>query len=247
MNGYKKEMSSNYGKSSEVLGPIALVAKDIHKKFDGHSVLEKENVSINYGDKIGLVGTNGSGKTTLIKILAGIEPPDRGKVISNAITIGYLPQDFTIESERTVFEVATQGVSNLIKALDEFEFMSKNYQVDDPSYVSKYNYLLNLLQSNNAFDLPEKVVAALNYLNVGREIDSKVSTLSGGQTMRLALARILISKPNILLLDEPTNHLDLHANLWLREFLSEWSGGLLVVSHDRDFLNDGFLFFPNQR
>jgi ATPase subunit of ABC transporter with duplicated ATPase domains len=201
-------------------------------------ILDRVSVSVNPRDRIGLVGTNGSGKTTLLRILTGLEQPDRGSVSREGITIGYLAQDFTMDGEKTVYEVATEGVTHLVKALEEFEAMSSDYRGDDPKFVSRYDQLLNLLQDNNAFSLQEHVQIVLKHLNVGREMDAKVSTLSGGQTMRLALARMFISKPDILILDEPTNHLDLRANLWLREFLSEWQGGLLVVSHDRDFLNE---------
>lgn len=237
MSGYNREMLSPIG-SGEFLNPKPLVATNIHKEYDKRVILDGVSVSINPGDRIGLIGTNGSGKTTLLRILTGVEQPDRGSVSREGITIGYLAQDFTMDGERTIYEVATEGIAHLVKALDEFEAMSSDYQADDPNFVSRYDQLLNLLQYYDAFNLQEVVQAVLKHLGVGREIDAKVSTLSGGQIMRLALARILISKPDILILDEPTNHLDLHANLWLREFISEWQGGLLVVSHDRDFLNE---------
>jgi len=237
MSGYNKEMLNPIG-SGEFLNPKPLVATDIHKEYGERVVLDRVSVSVNPRDRIGLVGANGSGKTTLLRILTGMEQPDRGSVSKEGITIGYLAQDFTMDGEKTVYEVVTEGVTHLVKAREEFEAMSLDYQGDDPKFVSRYDQLLNLLQDNNAFSLQENVQTVLKHLNVGREMDAKVSTLSGGQTMKLAFARMLISKPDILILDEPTNHLDLHANLWLREFLSGWQGGLLVVSHDRDFLNE---------
>ncbi len=237
MSGYNKEMLSRIG-SKEFLNPKPLIATDIHKEYGERVVLDRVSVSVNPGDRIGLVGSNGAGKTTLLRILTGVEQPDRGSVSREGITIGYLAQDFTMDEEKTVYEVATEGIAHLVKVSEEFEAMSSDYKADDPNFVSKYDQLLNLLQDNNAFNLQADIQTILKHLGVGREIDAKVSTLSGGQTMRLALARILISKPDILILDEPTNHLDLHANLWLREFISEWQGGLLVVSHDRDFLNE---------
>jgi len=237
MSGYNKEMLNLIG-SGEFLNPKPLVTTDIHKEYGERVVLDKVSVSINPRDRIGLVGINGSGKTTLLRILTGVEQPDRGSISKEGITIGYLAQDFTMDGEKTVYEVATEDVAHLVRASEEFEVMSSDYRADDPNFVSKYDQLLNLLQENNAFNLQENVQAVLKHLGIGREMDAKVSTLSGGQTMRLALAKILISKPDILILDEPTNHLDLHANLWLREFISEWQGRLLVVSHDRDFLNE---------
>jgi len=237
MSGYNKEMLNPFG-SGEYINLKPLVATDIHKEYGERVVLNKETVSINSGDRIGLVGANGVGKTTLIRILTGEEPPDSGRVLNEGLRIGYLAQNFTVDGEKTVYEVATEGAIHLVNALEEFEAKSSEYQAQDLDFVARYDHLLSLLQANDAFDLPEKVQTVLEHLGVGREMDSKVSTLSGGQIMRLALARILISKPDILMLDEPTNHLDLHANLWLREFLAEWQGGLLVVSHDRDFLNE---------
>lgn len=143
-----------------------------------------------------------------------------------------------MDENKTTYEVATEGVAHLVKALDEFVTMSSNYHTENADFTSRYDRLLELLQENDAFNLKDKAQIVLDSLGVGHKLDSKVATLSGGQFMRLALARILISKPDILLLDEPTNHLDLHANLWLRQFLNNWQGGLLIVSHDRDFLNE---------
>lgn len=236
--GYNKEMLNIVNKKSENLNLKPLVATGLHKEYGERVILNNESLSINTGDKIGLVGLNGSGKTTLIKILAGLDLPDNGKVSNKEVQIGYLAQDYTMDSNKTVYEVATEGVSNLIEALDKFNTMSTNYEADNPNFTTKYDTLLNLLQTNNAFDLSETVQTVLNHLKVGQNLDTKIGTLSGGQIVRLALARIIISKPSILLLDEPTNHLDLHANLWLRGFLKEWQGGLLIVSHDRDFLNE---------
>lgn len=234
---YNKEMLNPFG-FGEYLNPRPLVAIDVHKEYGERVVLDKVSVSISPGDRIGFVGANGAGKTTLLRILTGEEIADSGSISRGGIRIGYLAQDFTVDGGKTVYEVATEGVTDLVEAAGEFERMSQDYKADDLNFVNKYNYLLNLLQTNNAFDLSDSVQTVLDHLDVGRDMDVKVLTLSSGQTMRLALARLLISRPDILVLDEPTNHLDLHANLWLREFLLGWQGGLLVVSHDRDFLNE---------
>lgn len=215
-----------------------LVVQSIHKEFAGHVVLANVSVSINNGDKIALVGRNGSGKSTLMKIMAGLETADRGSVINPGLKVGFLGQDFTLNNNKTVYEVATEGVTEFTGLLTEFEEMSSNYQHDDNEFTEKYNRILDILQANNAFQIPDRVGSVLKNLSIDKTPDAKVATLSGGQLVRLALARILISKPDMLILDEPTNHLDLHANLWLREFLSNWNGGFIVVSHDRDFLND---------
>jgi len=230
-------MANQFIYSGELRSSKPLTARDIHKEFGEHIILLRESISIDPEDKIGLVGKNGTGKSTLIRILVGLERPDSGKVINSDLKIGYLPQDYTLDAGKTVYEVATEGVLHLAEALEEFDHLSTNY-ANNAEFETRYAYLLELLQKNEAFDLPGKVRTLLTHLGVTRDFDAKVATLSGGQTVRLALARILISKPDILLLDEPTNHLDLRGILWLREFLNEWQGGFLVVSHDRNFLDE---------
>lgn len=238
MARYNKEMPDPYKFSSESGSIKPLVVQNIRKGYGDRVVIDNESVSINPGDKIGLVGRNGSGKSTLMRIVAGLESLDGGKVLNPGIRIGYLAQDYTLDGDKSVYEVATESVSDLVSAVNEFERMSENYDTDSQEFVEKYGQLLSFLQENNAFDISDRVTSVLSHLGVNRELEAKVSTLSGGQTVRLALARILISNPDVLLLDEPTNHLDLHANLWLREFLNEWNGALVVVSHDRDFLDE---------
>lgn len=215
-----------------------LVAINLHKEYGERVILENETVSINPRDKIGLVGRNGSGKSTLLKILSGLEMPDKGEIFTQGLRIGYLPQDFYLEGEKTVYEVVTEGVSEIIKVLAEFESMSKKFKSDDVSFIQRYSEVQSFLDNSNGYLINERIQNTLEQLGMNRPLDARVSTLSGGEVMRLALARILLTDPQVLLLDEPTNHLDLCANLWLREFLSSWEGGLLAVSHDRDFLNE---------
>jgi len=215
-----------------------LVARNLHKEYGERIILDDISVSINPGDKIGLVGRNGSGKTTLLKILAGMEHPDRGSVLNSDVRVGYLAQDYTFDLDKTIREVATTSVSRLIRALDEFEAMNREFRSDDPEFERRYAEVLTLLDTHNAYDLEDRVKETIKGLGIEYPLTTKVGRLSGGETARLALAQLLITQPDVLLLDEPTNHLDLHANLWLRDFVEHWQGGLLVVSHDRDFLND---------
>lgn len=212
--------------------------KNLHKEYGDRVILENISVSINPGDKIGLVGRNGSGKTTLLKILAGLESPDRGSVSSTGVKVGYLAQDYTFESDKTIREIATAGVSHLLQALDEYEAMNKNFRSGDPDFEKKYGETLTLLDTYQAYDIEDRVKKTLEGLGLKYPLTTKVGKLSSGETVRLALAQLLITQPDVLLLDEPTNHLDLHANLWLRDFVEQWQVGLLVVSHDRDFSND---------
>ncbi len=215
-----------------------LVARNLHKGYGERIILENVSVSINPGDRIGFVGRNGSGKTTLIKILVGLEQPDRGSIVDTGVKVGYLAQDYSFESQKTIREVATSGVSYLIQALDKFEAMNKDFQTDDPNFAGEYERVLNLLNTHRAYDLEDRIKRVLKGLGLDYPLDTKVEKLSGGETVKLALAQLLITQPDIILLDEPTNHLDIHANLWLRDFVKQWRGSLLIVSHDRDFLND---------
>ncbi len=215
-----------------------LVGGDLHKQYGDKVVLEGANASINPGDRIGLVGRNGCGKSTLIRILAGVELPGRGQVVGPGLKIGYLPQDLTLEKAATLFDVATEGIQDTVQALDTFEQMTANWDAEDPRTAKEYDGLLDYLESQGGFRLQTRLVRVLTGLGICYPLDTPVSRLSGGETIRLALARILMLDPDILLLDEPTNHLDINANLWLREFLGTWTGGLLVASHDRDFLDE---------
>ncbi len=223
---------------SEARSAKPLVVQNIHKEYGDRVVLDNVSISINTGDRIALVGKNGSGKSTLMRIVAGLETSDKGSVINPGLRVGFLGQDFTLDNDKSVYKVATEGVAEFTDLLQKFEQMSENYQSNNSEFVENYTRILDILQRNDAFKIPDRVSTVLKNLGIDHDLESKVSTLSGGQMVRLALARILISKPDILFLDEPTNHLDLHANLWLRNFLNSWEGGFVVVSHDRDFLNE---------
>lgn len=232
-------MDNNTSFSNERFSKKPLMAYEIHKTYGDKRILNRETVTLNTGDKIGLVGRNGSGKSTLIKILAGIEKPDTGEVINPNLKIGYIPQDFIPDANhKTVYEVATEEVEDTQEDLEGFTKLSVNYKAGDPALLERYEKFINLIGMKNGYDLQDRVNSLLDNFGLGKKSKALVSTLSGGEVMRLALARMLVLNPDVLLLDEPTNHLDLHASLWLEEFLTGWQGGLLLVSHDRAFLND---------
>lgn len=216
----------------------SLVGTDLHKTYGERVLLDRETISVSRVDRIGLVGKNGSGKSTLMRILIGEERPDIGQVLNPNLRIGYLPQNFLLEGSRTIYEVATDGVREIANSLDEFDRMNNDFKADDPKFVDRYNEITEILSAGDGYGLREKVASILADLNIKRPFEARVATLSGGERMRLALARILIPGPDLLFLDEPTNHLDLRGNLWLREFLLDREGGYLVVSHDRDFLDE---------
>ena len=218
------------------VGP--LIVQNLYKEFGDCIVLNNINLSINPKDRIGLLGRNGSGKSTLMRILAGLEISDMGHIVNPGLKIGYLGQDLSFESEKSVYDVATEGVVEFRDLLGRFKDISEKYEHSNPKLIENYNRILAIFQKSNRFQSPITVSVALKDLEIYQNLEAKTSTLSGGQLVKLALAKVLISKPDILLLDEPTNHLDLHANLWLRNFLNKWNGGFVVVSHDRDFLNE---------
>lgn len=216
----------------------SLIAVDLHKEYDGKVILDKERISINPGDRIGLVGENGCGKSTLIKILAGREAADSGQIFNQGLKVGYLPQDCSPALSKNIYEIVTEDIQTVANAWHEFQQMNQDFQANNQEFTNRYAELLEILQNSDGFNLEDKVRKTLEIVGLQFPLETKVACLSGGERLRLYLARILISAPDILLLDEPTNHLDLKGNLWLRNFLSNHPGGYLVVSHDRDFLNE---------
>jgi len=216
----------------------SLVALNVSKEYGDNVVLDDITVAINPTDKIGLIGRNGSGKSALLRILSGNEEASQGEIRRAATNIGYLPQNFTFKRNDSVYGCATEGVKNVLNALESLEHMSKDFRGNDHSFLEKYSELQELIENSNRYGLEDTIHQTLSELGLSNLLTANVSTLSGGEAVRLALARILINDPDILLLDEPTNHLDLHANLWLRGFLTSWAGGFLIVSHDRDFLSE---------
>lgn len=234
-----RRMSAESGsRSSELQIKKDLVATDLSKVYGDKVILDRVSLSVGHKDKMGLVGPNGCGKSTLLKILAGYEQPDSGQVLSKGLKIGYLAQDFIPEGNKTIYEVATEGVKDIAETLDTFNHMSANFRADDLAFLDTYGKLMEVLEAHDGYNLPERIQSVLDELNIRRSFDAKVLTLSGGEIMRLGLAKILITNPDILLLDEPTNHLDLQGNLFLRDFLLKHGGGYLIVSHDRDLLDE---------
>ena len=222
-----------------------LIALNLRLAYPDRTLLDGVSLTINQGEKIGLIGLNGSGKSTLLKILSGEVSPEAGTV-SGGATVGFLPQNFDPDRERTVGEVITDGVRPLINGLAEYKTMSTRLAVnptllDDRDFADRYSRLESFLSANNGFFIEEKAREILKGLGVHRQdedlLQATVGNFSGGEIIRIGLARALLSGPDALLLDEPTNHLDLRSRRWLGQFLKKWPSGLLVVSHDRHFLD----------
>lgn len=196
------------------------------------------------GYKVGLVGPNGSGKSSIFRVIVGQEEPNGGKVVvDKGVTVGYFDQDVGEMSDRTVVEETIAGageVADVGRELREIEA-----KMADPAYENKMEELIErfgVVQARfddlDGYSLDARAREILAGLSVRPEVmDSDVGTLSGGWKMRVALARILLMAPDLLLLDEPTNHLDIESIIWLEEFLREFSGALIVTSHDKSFLN----------
>ena len=205
-----------------------LTANHIYKSYGIQPVLEDISFSINEGERIGLIGPNGCGKTTLMKILAGVETPDSGTITHSFpnIRIGYLSQGLAIgEWFKSGSEVIAAEVAELARELS----------IDSENHKLQSNYDSALLQI--AFGLNPKII--LNELSIRvNPADASMDQLSGGQKTRLMLANILLGEPQLLLLDEPTNHLDMDGIRSLEEWLGSFKGGILIISHDRTFLDN---------
>ncbi|HHY91088.1 MAG TPA: ABC-F type ribosomal protection protein [Clostridiales bacterium] len=226
---------------------IVLSCNQIQKSFGVDTILENISFTVNAGERIGIIGANGSGKSTLLKIIAGILPHDKGEIyISKNTSIGYLEQTPLFSSENTVWDEALRVFENLL-ALEK-ELRQLEQQIAQNSTESSSNILDNLMKTyaqkleefeqKNGYGYQSEIRGILSGLGFSEEDFSKpVEQLSGGQKSRLSLAKLLLENPNILLLDEPTNHLDIEAIEWLESFLKFYPGTILLISHDRYFLD----------
>lgn len=217
------------------------------------NILSLENVSKNYGikplfesvtigledsDKIGIIGANGSGKTTLLKVIAGTETPDTGKVVrANGKTLAYLAQNPAIDDEKTVLETIFASSSGVMKTIQDYETACHDLAVEySAERLEKVSKLQHELEINGGWEIETNAKTVLTRLGI-TDASLKMKMLSGGQRKRVALAHELIFKPDILILDEPTNHLDADTIEWLEDYLKRYSGALLLVTHDRYFLD----------
>ena len=221
---------------------VLLSAANVKKSFGEFVLFDKVSFQISDGDKIGFIGENGAGKSTLFKIITGQISQDSGDVIiSRQTNIGYLDQYACKDSDKTVFNKVLEVFDEYIKAeqeLEDIRFDIENNNGDLEVLINRQNHLNDYLASGDGFYYKSRVQSCLKGLGFSDdELDKKVSELSGGQKTRVELAKILLSNSNIMLLDEPTNHLDISSVEWLEEFLGNYKGAYIVISHDRYFLD----------
>ncbi|NSX87845.1 ABC-F family ATP-binding cassette domain-containing protein [Agrobacterium tumefaciens] len=214
-------------------------------KSNSHRILYIEaSAALNRGEKIGLVGPNGAGKTTLFRMITGEEQPDEGQVVvEKGMTVGYFDQDVGEMSGRSAVAEVMEGagpVSEVAAELRELEAaMSDPDRMDEmDTIIERYGEVQARYEELDGYALEGRAREVLDGLSFTQEMmDGDVSKLSGGWKMRVALARILLMRPDVMLLDEPSNHLDLESLIWLEDFLKNYDGALLMTSHDREFMN----------
>ncbi len=212
-----------------------LTVSQVTKSFAGRILFEDVSLQVNRGDRIGLVGPNGAGKSTLFSLILGEASPDSGSVsIEKSAVIGFLPQETAAAGEETVLELALATSPELVQARQLIKQHESGNGVDD----EEYHAALHVLDEHGGWQLEPKAKRILAGLAF-RESDfaRPASALSGGWIMRAHLARLLVMEPDLLLLDEPTNHLDLESLVWFQEYLKNYPGAILMISHDREFLN----------
>ena len=219
----------------------------ISKIYPNSEVLKDVTWEIQHGDRIGLVGVNGAGKSTQLKIIAGLEEPSSGKLLKQGdIGIAFLQQEFDVDVSKTVREELFQAFSEASKLLDTQREVQKNMDSErakkDPKYldglISELGHLQSQFEAIHGYELEakvDKILPRIGFSLAGSE--RKVGSFSGGWQMRIALGKILLQEPDLLLLDEPTNHLDLETIEWLENYLLEQSVAMVVISHDRQFLD----------
>lgn len=216
-----------------------LTIENVEKSYGDKLLFENISSTILDNARIGLIGVNGTGKSTLLKIIAGLEVPDEGKIIHpKEYNIEYLPQNPELNHNLTVMEQIYYGEAIIMKVMRNYEFALQELEAN-PSDEKAQDKMLNTQQEMDKHDAWEANTAAktiLTQLGV-TDFDKAVSELSGGQKKRIAIAKALIQPANLLILDEPTNHLDNETIVWLEKYLSSYRGSLLIVTHDRYFLN----------
>ena len=210
---------------SKPISPVIVTAHDVSIRFGEQVVLNGATLAIHQQDRVGLIGNNGSGKSTLLKIIAGVMQPDSGSVSRRRDTVtGYLSQDFQLDPNLSVYDNIVEGAHDVIAFLREYESL--------PFSSDRRHDLESLIHHLDGWNLDNRIEAAMHSINVPAK-ERDIAGLSGGERRRVALCKAIVSRPDLLILDEPTNHLDTESIEWIEEFLANYSGACLFVTHDR--------------
>ena len=213
---------------NNITTPI-LTAMDLEVHYGEQVILDKASLSIHDGDRIGLLGRNGAGKSTFLKIISGIMPPDSGEIAKmKDLVVGFLSQEFTLDESKNVYENIKSGAKNLLDLVEQYETL--------PFDAPQRDILENKIKELDAWNIDKSIELLMKALGAP-DGDRGVINLSGGEKRRVALCRALISKPDLLILDEPTNHLDTDSIEWIENFLANYKGTCIFVTHDRYFLD----------
>jgi ATP-binding cassette subfamily F protein 3 len=212
-----------------------LTVSQLSKSFSGRLLFDEVSLQVNRGNRIGLVGPNGAGKSTLFSLILGETSPDSGQIaFEKSATIGFLPQETAAAGDETLLELALATTPELIRA----QKIIKQHESGNGSDDAAYHRALHVFDEHGGWELEPKakrVLAGLAFRET--DFDRPARALSGGWIMRAHLARLLVMEPDLLLLDEPTNHLDLESLQWFQEYLKNYPGAIVMISHDREFLN----------
>jgi ATP-binding cassette subfamily F protein uup len=209
--------------------PTIISASEVTVRYNDRAILDATTLGIQEGERLGLVGRNGAGKTTFLRILAGLQSPDSGEVARQRdLVVSYLPQDFMLDATKSVEENIRDGAKPVLDLIAEFESL--------PHDSKRHEELEHRIGALEGWTLDQRIETAISHLNCPAA-DRRIDTLSGGEKRRVAMCRAIVSLPDFLILDEPTNHLDPESIEWVAEFLDEFHGTFLVVTHDRYFLD----------
>ena len=222
-----------------------LQLSSIQKAFGARVLLENTSWQVRSGDRVGLCGPNGAGKTTLLLMMAGLEAPDAGTITRPSnMTVGYLPQDGLTHSGKTLFQEASSAFDDLLSLQQEMRSLEERLgdasipDAEHDQMLNRYSEVQEGFRRRDGYDIEGRVAAVLRGLGFKpTQFELRTETFSGGWQMRIALAKLLLRSPQLLLLDEPTNHLDLQARNWLEDFLRTYAHVVVLVSHDRFFLD----------
>ena len=225
---------------------MSISINNLTVSFGGWDLFKEISFDISQKDRVGLVGRNGAGKSTLMKLIVGEFSPSSGSVsMSNDAIIGYLPQQMKVRDEASVIIEAMKAFENIhelekevTKLSDELAFREDYESKDYEKLIERFNHAndhFNMVSSENPQAQAEKALLGLGFKR--SDFEKPTNQFSGGWRMRIELVKILLQKPDLLLLDEPTNHLDIESICWLEDYLSQYKGAVLLISHDRKFLD----------